>query len=277
VSDASLVRRVRAGEEAAFSEFFSLYFPRLYRFAIARLDGNEDASEEVVQRTLIRAIDRLHTFRGDAALLTWLCTLCRHEIAEWIDRAWRDRAVSLSDEQERSRLAVDRLAAGDTDDPDNALHPGRFQPERAIHADVSLRHQLTAAVRWEATLYQRREQGILDRGDGRLTGSARGFELILERRSTSGVSGWTAYTYGRARHTDVERLETFWADFDQRPRGGGVRHVSLAGRDHHRRDAADWHRRADPRLPVVPRQRSVRRRATKRGTPFHLFAVRRAS
>jgi hypothetical protein len=94
--------------------------------------------------------------------------------------------------------------------------PGRFQPERAIHTDVSLRHQLTAAVRWEATLYQRREQGILDRSDGRLTGSARGFELILERRSTSGVSGWTAYTYGRARQRDAERLETFWADFDQR-------------------------------------------------------------
>jgi RNA polymerase sigma-70 factor (ECF subfamily) len=131
VSDASLVRRVRAGEEAAFGEFFSLYFPRLYRFAIARLDGNEDASEEVVQQTLIRAIDRLHTFRGDAALLTWLCTLCRHEIAEWIDRAWRDRGVSLSDEQERSRLAVDRLAAGDID-PHNALH--RREVRQLVHA-----------------------------------------------------------------------------------------------------------------------------------------------
>jgi hypothetical protein len=93
---------------------------------------------------------------------------------------------------------------------------GRSRPERAVHADVSIRHQLTADVRWEATLYQRREEGILDRTDGLLTGSARGFELIVERHGTSGVSGWAAYTYGRARQTDAERLETFWADFDQR-------------------------------------------------------------
>jgi hypothetical protein len=93
---------------------------------------------------------------------------------------------------------------------------GRLQPERALHADVSLRHQLTTDVRWEATLYQRREQGILDRGDDQLTGSARGFELIVERRSTNGLSGWGAYTYGRTRHADAERRETFWADFDQR-------------------------------------------------------------
>jgi RNA polymerase sigma-70 factor (ECF subfamily) len=122
---------VCAGEAASFDEFFSLYFPRLYRFAIARLDGNEDASEEVVQRTLIRAIDRLHTFRGEAALLTWMCTLCRHEIAEWLEREGRARAVSLSDEQEAARLALDQLAAGDRDDPDAALH--RREVSRLVH------------------------------------------------------------------------------------------------------------------------------------------------
>lgn len=132
MSDAPLVRRVCAGEEAAFDEFFALYFPRLYRFAIARLNGNEDASEEVVQRTLIRAIDRLHTFRGDAALLTWLCTLCRHEIAEWIAREGRGRVVSLSDEQEASRLALDKLATAEIDDPANALH--RREVTRLVHS-----------------------------------------------------------------------------------------------------------------------------------------------
>jgi RNA polymerase sigma-70 factor (ECF subfamily) len=132
VSDAPLVQRVCAGEEAAFSEFFALYFPRLYRFAIARLNGNADATEEIVQRTLIRGIDRLRTYRGDAALLTWLCTLCRHEIAEWIEREGRGRLVSLSDEQEVSRLALDRLAARDSDDPDDALH--RHEVRRLVHS-----------------------------------------------------------------------------------------------------------------------------------------------
>ena len=83
MSDVALARRVIAGDEAAFDEFFTAYFPRLYRFALARLGGNEDVSEEIVQRVLIRALDRLHTYKGEASLLTWLCTLCRREIAGW--------------------------------------------------------------------------------------------------------------------------------------------------------------------------------------------------
>ena len=50
MSDMALARRVLAGEEAAFDEFFTAYFPRLYRFALARLGGNEDVSEEIVQQ-----------------------------------------------------------------------------------------------------------------------------------------------------------------------------------------------------------------------------------
>jgi RNA polymerase sigma-70 factor, ECF subfamily len=148
VSDAPLVRRVCAGEEAAFDEFYALFFPRLYRFALARLNGNEDASEEVVQRTLIRGIDRLHTFRGDAALLTWLCTLCRHEIAEWIGREARVREISLSDEQEAARLALDKLAAGDIDDPDNALH--RSEVMRLVHSALdNLPERYGDALEWK--------------------------------------------------------------------------------------------------------------------------------
>src|SRR5918993_4014358 len=80
MDDLALAGRVLAGDEAAFEEFFERYFPRLYRFALPRLDGNEDASEEVVQRVLIRAVQALASYRGEAALLTWLCTMCRREI-----------------------------------------------------------------------------------------------------------------------------------------------------------------------------------------------------
>ena len=60
MNDVVLARRVLAGDEAAFDEFFGRYFQRLYRFALPRLGGNDDAAEEVVQRVLIRAIEPLH-------------------------------------------------------------------------------------------------------------------------------------------------------------------------------------------------------------------------
>jgi hypothetical protein len=74
---------------------------------------------------------------------------------------------------------------------------------------------VTADVHVEATLYNRREQGILDSTAGLLAGSARGLELVIERRRLGGLSGWGSYTYGTARYTDA-RGETFSADFDQR-------------------------------------------------------------
>jgi RNA polymerase sigma-70 factor, ECF subfamily len=121
MSDVALARRVIAGDEAAFDEFFAGYFPPLYRFALARLGGNEDASEEIVQRVLIRALARLHTYKGEAALLTWLCTLCRREIAGWRERAGKVREVSLFDDRPQMRAALDALAAVDADDPETTL------------------------------------------------------------------------------------------------------------------------------------------------------------
>jgi RNA polymerase sigma-70 factor (ECF subfamily) len=116
MSDVALTRRVLAGDEAAFEEFFASYFPRLYRFALGRVCGNEDTAEEIVQCVLIRALDRLHTYRGEAALFTWLCVLCRHEVAEWRERAGRRADVFLLDDSAEVRNALEALA--DAADPE---------------------------------------------------------------------------------------------------------------------------------------------------------------
>src|SRR5262245_13707728 len=131
MNDVALARRVIAGDEDAFDEFFTVYFPRLYRFALARLGGNEDASEEVVQQVLIRAIDRLHTYRGEAALLTWLCALCRREIAHRCQREGQAE-ISLSDDRPEMRAALDLVATLQADDPERALQ--RSELSRAVHA-----------------------------------------------------------------------------------------------------------------------------------------------
>ena len=80
-ADRALARRVLRGDEAAFDEFFDAYSSRLYRFAAARTGRGGDAAEEIVQLTLTKVLRKLSTYRGEAALFTWLCTFCRHEIS----------------------------------------------------------------------------------------------------------------------------------------------------------------------------------------------------
>lgn len=111
-ADRRLVRRMLRGEESAFDEFFDGSFPGLFRFALTRLDRNEDAAEEVAQATLCRAITRLATYRGEAALFTWLCTFCRHEISAYCRRnRLTESRVDLIEENPEVRAALDSLGA----------------------------------------------------------------------------------------------------------------------------------------------------------------------
>jgi RNA polymerase sigma-70 factor (ECF subfamily) len=116
--DRDLARRLRHGDDSAFEEFFAEYFPRVYRFARARLTGDDDAAEEVAQATLIRALDKIGTYRGEAALFVWLCSFCRHEIAAWFKRSGRAIQVSLSDDSAATRVILDAIAALSGDDPE---------------------------------------------------------------------------------------------------------------------------------------------------------------
>jgi RNA polymerase sigma-70 factor (ECF subfamily) len=112
--DRLLVKRMLRGDEAAFQECFDTHFPPLYRFALPRVGGDADAAEEVVQATLVSAMRKLATYRGEAALLTWLCTFCRHEIsALYRKRQQVPVMVELMEETPEIRAALDSLRTAD--------------------------------------------------------------------------------------------------------------------------------------------------------------------
>jgi len=121
-SDKAVVGRMLGNDEAAFDHFFDTYSPKLYRFAVRRLDNDADAAEEVVQATLCKAITKLATYRGEAALFTWLCTFCRHEISAHYSRLRRTaRETPLIEETPDIRAALESLGAATADSPDDRL------------------------------------------------------------------------------------------------------------------------------------------------------------
>jgi RNA polymerase sigma-70 factor (ECF subfamily) len=115
--DRSLVRRLLAGDETAFDRFFDAHAAGLYRFALTRLHRDADAAEDVVQATLSAAVRKLATYRGEAALFTWLCTFCRHEISAHYRRAGRSAPeIPLLEETPEIRAALESLVAGERPD-----------------------------------------------------------------------------------------------------------------------------------------------------------------
>jgi RNA polymerase sigma-70 factor (ECF subfamily) len=108
LDDKTLANEMLAGQKQAFDRFFDEYFARLYRFALARLADDPDAAKEVVQVTCIRAIRKLHTYRAESALFTWLCAICRNETSEWLRQQGRYREhVVLIEDHPDVQAAVD--------------------------------------------------------------------------------------------------------------------------------------------------------------------------
>jgi RNA polymerase sigma-70 factor (ECF subfamily) len=111
-SDRALVARMGAGDQRAFNEFFHSSAPRLAAFATRRSGLDAASVEDVVQNTLVKAIRNLASYRGEAALFTWLTEICRHELADVHRKAAR-RPVhdSLDELNSASRYAQLRVPA----------------------------------------------------------------------------------------------------------------------------------------------------------------------
>jgi RNA polymerase sigma-70 factor, ECF subfamily len=131
LEDRRLVKRLLAHDRNAFNEFFDGYFPRLYRFARTRLNGDPEVTKEIVHVTLSKAIRKLATYRGEASLFTWLCTICRNDINDHVERVARERkVVVLTEDLPDVRAAVEALAAPESDEPEHALR--RLETTRLI-------------------------------------------------------------------------------------------------------------------------------------------------
>jgi len=131
MTDRELVTRMLAGDAAAFELFFGAYFQRLFRFALRRL-ADPAAAEDVVQAALAQAMRKLHTWRGEAALFSWLCTVCRREmLAHWERTGRRPVSVPLDDDPDVRARLESLTAAGDN-------------PERQLErAELAARVQIT--------------------------------------------------------------------------------------------------------------------------------------
>lgn len=148
--DWQLARRMLNGDERAFSEFFDWHFPRLFRFAAARLGGDESAAEDVVQATLCRAVSRLASYRGEATLFTWLCVICRHEICDHLTRNARVVTTDVADDAPEIRSALESLAAGPVDPESAAV---RAETARRVQGVLdALPDRYADALEWKYVL-----------------------------------------------------------------------------------------------------------------------------
>ena len=120
------------GDEATFRDWYERSLPRVYRFLLARTNGDVALAEELTQQTFVEAIRKRHTFDGRADAVTWLCAIGRNRLADHYRRTGRDQrrqlrligqspAPELAWRASDTRLAVERALSELPDDQRLAL------------------------------------------------------------------------------------------------------------------------------------------------------------
>ncbi len=82
IDDQQLARDAQGGSLAAFEELVCRHQARLFHFLCQKLPSREDA-EDMAQKTLITAWQKLHLYRAEASFATWLYTIARRLVISY--------------------------------------------------------------------------------------------------------------------------------------------------------------------------------------------------
>lgn len=149
-----LLRKIAAGDRAAFAELYRLTAPKLFGVAL-RIALRRDLAEEVLQESFIAVWDHAADYDPvKGSVMTWLVTIVRHRA---IDQ--RRRRGNLADAKSEPDDILLTLAAGEIDRADRGAELAALQrcmneleaePRRAIllayaygytHEELSARMQ----------------------------------------------------------------------------------------------------------------------------------------
>ena len=115
--DRQLARNVLNGDRNSLRTLFDRHYGPVFRYCLREVP--EADAEEIATATLRQAIRRIETYRGDAALTTWIGRVARSQLSAHFKRTNRHANVVSIDQNERLRAKVEAMAA-DLDTPEQA-------------------------------------------------------------------------------------------------------------------------------------------------------------
>lgn len=135
-TDADLVVLAKSGDFSAFEELVTRHERRLYGLALSLVRDPLDA-QDVVQTSLLNALEHLADFRGDASFGTWITRIATNTALGLLARKAGHPTVSLE-------AAIEATEEGDIPHPE-FIADWRFDPAKAVERG-QLRTILSTAI-----------------------------------------------------------------------------------------------------------------------------------
>jgi len=109
-------------DDAAFEAWYRRKLPRVFGYLLTRCGNDMNLAEELSQQTFVAAINQRTGFDGRSDVVTWLCGIARHKLADHFRTLEREerrrmhlevRQIRVEDDAARGPGLDDRAAIAD--------------------------------------------------------------------------------------------------------------------------------------------------------------------
>lgn len=131
IQEQELIRKVAAGERAAFKQLFDMHSPRVHGLLLRLVDNQSDA-EELAQDVFLSLWKHAESLRGESKLSTWLYRVAVNKAINFKKRSglfFQIRQLFSLEVDDES--IIDRLPAAAADSPDRQLEMREAQVQLA--------------------------------------------------------------------------------------------------------------------------------------------------
>lgn len=135
VDERSVLLAAAGGDHEAVRYVVDEVGPVVFGYVYARVGGDRNAADDVVQDTFLEAMRGAGSYRGESRLATWMCAIARHRVLRWYDAERRQHAATSGAGAEDAALDVgSEHEVREVDDRDEVVRAlGRLP---AIHRQV---------------------------------------------------------------------------------------------------------------------------------------------
>lgn len=107
-TDAELLVRYAAGEEAAFRKLVARYKNSLYSF-LRRFLNNQEMVEDVFQETFLQLFNSIKTFDPERPLRPWLFTIAANKAKDALRKKQRTAAINIGTMADSGEMSFDEV------------------------------------------------------------------------------------------------------------------------------------------------------------------------
>lgn len=83
MNEKQLITQAQGGNFDAFSQLVNTHKTKIYALAL-KMTGNNHDAEDIVQETLLKAIDNIDKFRGESSFGTWLYSIALNQARAYL-------------------------------------------------------------------------------------------------------------------------------------------------------------------------------------------------